>query len=613
VSLKARITFLTVAVTASVVFALVLLQLNNVIESWVGSSIEIAEIAGRQVTHVLIVRVEERQAADRARGGDQNWSELLKQDPGAASLLETTMAQTRSILEISVAEAAGTVIASSNPLRPGSRLVAYPELSGLQRLNPFKRAMRVLRGGSNYELRIPIGVSGRPVFTVQVVVSQVLLRDQMLPAIRRVAEWAAAALIASIVVSWLSARLVARNLSRISVAIDRIATGDAAEKPEPVNQALPEFAAIESKLNVLGHQFRGAAELRGAVERILGGLAEAIVLFDHDGRVTLAGGAVDRVLGVAAAEIRGRPVGDIFALDSTLGRVVAESFSQRQPLQDHAVEWRRNGSAAPLLINVEFSADPHQPDRFTGLLRIRDAGGRRQLESHLGASVRMDAMSRITGSVAHEIKNPLNSIAVRLDNLQAWATGDFPEAEKELQLISDEVNRLDRVVRTFLDFTRPVELSTEEVDAVGLVRQIATLLEADAARRGVQLRFQAPGRAIAVLADADLLSEAIINIVTNGIEAMPGGGLLDVEVREDAGHCFIAICDTGAGIPESVREKIFELYFTTKKNGSGLGLPMAFRAVQLHGGSIDVQSEPGRGTRFELNLPMIGVVESRTF
>src|SRR5262249_23619906 len=139
--------------------------------------------------------------------------------------------------------------------------VSYPELAGLQRLNPFQRAMRMLRGGSNYELRIPIGVSSRPVFTVQVVVSQVLLRDQMLPAVRRVAEWAAAALIASILVSWLSARLVARNLTRISVAIDRIATGDPAGKSERADQAVPEFAAIESKLNVLGHQFRGAAEL----------------------------------------------------------------------------------------------------------------------------------------------------------------------------------------------------------------------------------------------------------------------------------------------------------------------------------------------------------------
>jgi hypothetical protein len=94
---------------------------------------------------------------------------------------------------------------------------------------------------------------------------------------------------------------------------------------------------------------------------------------------------------------------------------------------------------------------------------------------------------------------------------------------------------------------------------------------------------------------------------------MPDGGLLDVEVAERVGNCSIAISDTGAGIPESAREKIFELYFTTKKNGSGLGLPMAFRAVQLHGGVIDVQSEPGRGTRFELKLPMIGVVESRTY
>lgn len=612
-SLKARITTLTISVTASVVFALFLLQLNNVIESWVASSIEIAEIAGQQVAHLLIVRVDERQAADAARGRTGNLSELVKEDLSVPSLLEATMAQTRSILEISVADAAGTVVASSNPLRPGARMAEYPELRELQASNPFSRAMRIVRGRTNYQLQIPLGASGRPIFNIQVVVSPVLLRDEMRPAIRRVVEWAGAAFVASIILAWISSRLVARNLSRISVVIDRLATGETAEKTESGSPADREFAAIESKLNLLGHQVRGATELRGAVEKILGGLEEAILLFDNEGRVSLAGGAVDRVLGLSPAAMRGRRVRDIFPADTALGRALIDAFRQRRTVQNLPVDWNRNGSRAPLVMNLEFSPDPRKAGRFTALLRVRDAGGRRQLESHLGISARLDAMSRITGSVAHEIKNPLNSIAVRLDNLQAWANGSFPEAEQELQLISNEVNRLDRVVRTFLDFTRPVELSTEEINAVALVRDVAALLEADAARRGVRLSFHAPDYAIPMVADPNLLKDAIINIATNGIEAMPKGGVLQMEVRADGGCCVISISDTGVGIPESARDKIFQLYFTTKPNGSGLGLPLAFRAAELHGGAIEVQSAPGRGTRFELKLPMIGVAESRAY
>ncbi len=610
-SLKTRITTLTISVTACVVFALFLLQLNNVIESWVASSIEIAEIAGQQVAHVLIMRVDERQAAGAARPRLESLSDLVKEDPSIPALLETTMAQTRSILEISVLDAAGTVVASSNPLRPGATIAEYPELRQLRALNPFSRAMRILRGGANYQLCIPLGVSGRPIFNIQVVVSPVLLRDEMQPAIRRVVQWAGAAFIASILLAWISSRLVAKNLSRISVVIDRLATGETAEKIDSGSPTDREFAAIESKLHLLGHQFRGAAELHGAVEKILGGLEEAILLFDDQGRVSLAGGAVERVLGLSPAAIRGRRARDIFPLDTAFGRAFHEAFRRRSAVQDQPLDWNRNGALAPVVMNLEFSPDPREAGRFTALLRVRDAGGRRQLESHLGTSVRLDAMNRITGSVAHEIKNPLNSIAVRLDNLQAWANGSFPEAERELQLISNEVNRLDRVVRTFLDFTRPVELAAEEINAVALVREVAALLEADAARRAVRLDLHAPEPAVPILADPDLLKEAIINIATNGIEAMPKGGVLHMQVRAREGCCLISISDTGVGIPDAARDKIFQLYFTTKPNGSGLGLPMAFRAVELHGGAIEVQSAPGRGARFDIKLPMIGVAHYR--
>ena len=285
--------------------------------------------------------------------------------------------------------------------------------------------------------------------------------------------------------------------------------------------------------------------------------------------------------------------------------MLAEAWVHQEQLKNVAVGWNGNNGDRRLLINLEFSPDDNNPNLATAILRARDAAGHHELEAQLGTSLKHDAINRVTGSVAHEIKNPLNSIAIRLDNLQAWATAKFPEAEKEILNIFEEVNRLDRVVRTFLDFTRPVTLSKQKLDVVALAAHVAEMLNPDAARRNVRMRFNGDTKSVFVQGDRDLLQQAIINIVSNAIEAMPNGGSLNIEVVQSGGECAIVVSDTGVGIPEEVREKVFDLYFTTKQNGSGLGLPMAFQTIQLHGGTIDIASQPGQGTTFHVRLPLI--------
>jgi hypothetical protein len=354
-------------------------------------------------------------------------------------------------------------------------------------------------------------------------------------------------------------------------------------------------------LNLLGHQVRGAREdatqLRSNVQKLLEGLQEAILLFDSNDHLTLYGGASERILGLSPDEVAGRSTVEVFPPETAMGAVVQRAFRRHESIKDVAV--------GHLLTTIEFAPKPKEPGRFTALMTIRDARHHRRLESQLDLSERLDAMSRITSSVAHEIKNPLNSIAARLDYLQSWATSDFPEAEEDIQTIFREVNRLDRVVRTFLDFTRPVELSREQIDMVGLAAEVAELLRPDAARKGVTVRFSGSRDAVLVCGDPDLLKEAILNIATNGIEAMRQGGELAISVTRDDGQCLVTISDQGPGIPEEQRQKIFQLYFTTKEGGSGLGLPMSYRAIQLHGGAIELESEAGRGATFYLNLPIM--------
>jgi signal transduction histidine kinase len=611
-SLKTKITLLTVAVTTTIIVALFTVQVNNVTDSWVAGTLAIAQLAGQQVKHVLIIRLEER--APQRGGKAPDWPQLLRSDRSVGSLLESTMAQAPAIIEISIGGQNSGILVSSDPSRTGNAMLSYPELQQLQRLNPIRRLFRVLEGSRYYELRIPLGVANepQPIFTVQVLVSPVLLREELLPAIRRVAEWGAGALLASVILASLSARLLASNLSQISVALDRITSGQSTDAPERGPSASPEFAAIESKLDILGHQFRGTAELRGAVEKVLDELQEAVLLFNSEGRLTLAGGAVQRVIGTASNQLVGLHIDDIFPPNDPGTAALAGAFRMKRELKDEPFAWTRTGTGARLLANLEFNGDPRRGNLYTVLLRIRNAAGQTNLESELGTAARLDAISRITSSVAHEIKNPLNAIAVRLDNLHSLAGSNFPEAEEEIQLISEEVNRLDRVVRTFLDFTRPVELVMADVDAVALAREISILIAPDATRRSISIRFSANRPRILVRGDQDVMREAIINVITNGIEAMPQGGTLELEVVAQDSICVITVSDTGPGIPNDARERIFHLYFTTKKNGTGLGLPMAYRALQLHGGAIDVENRPGMGASFVLKFPMMEAGAVRT-
>lgn len=613
-SLKARIILLTIAVTASIVTALFLVQINNVIESWLASSDEIAQVAGQQIKDLLVVRLEERTPAGVSReNAPEVWAKMLSEDRNFAALLEGTMAHAQGIIEISVAGAGGTIIVSSNPRRPGSKMVDLPDLARIMSYAPIQRAARILRETSDYDVTIPLGLKSqhKPVFTIQVVISSVVLREKLLvPELRGVAEWGIGALIASIVLAYVSGSLAVANLKRLGLVIDRIRSGEELPANADNVPAAREFAAIESKLDLLGHQFRGAmqgaTEFRSNVQKVLEVLEEAILLFDAEERVVLCGGAAERLLGLRTDAVAGERLATVFPPDTPLGALARTAFDQRKPVSGIKVDRH----AKPLMVSIEFSPRGQNPSRFTALMRIRDAAGHQQLESQLGLSARLDAMSRITSSVAHEIKNPLNSIAVRLDYLQSWATNDFPEAEQEIQCIFQEVNRLDRVVRNFLDFTRPVELAQSDIDVVNLAREVADLLRPDALRRSVSIEFSATDREPFVRGDEDVLKEAIINIATNGIEAMPKGGVLRIGVSELQGWSYITVADTGPGIPPETREKIFQLYFTTKEGGSGLGLPMAYRAVQLHGGSIDLDSAPGRGTTLVLNLPVVHVRET---
>jgi signal transduction histidine kinase len=229
-----------------------------------------------------------------------------------------------------------------------------------------------------------------------------------------------------------------------------------------------------------------------------------------------------------------------------------------------------------------------------------------RMATELDVATRLAAISRITGGVAHEIKNPLNAISLRLDLLRARLGEPEEELVGEIDILSKEVRRLDRVVKTFLDFSRPVDVKLSEVDLVSIAREVSELTTPQAALAGIQVWFEAAAESAPIRGDADMLKQAILNLVLNAIEAMKNGGNLWLHVSKKGNVVLLNVSDDGPGIPPEARDKVFQLYFTTKQRGSGIGLAMTYRAVQLHNGTINFSTEMGRGTAFLMQFPALG-------
>ena len=608
-SLKSRLLVLLVTTLVLIALAISAVDLNGLVVTFLDSVRDRTDFTAQQVKTVVLQRLNEvtqnKQIAtvDQARSF---WIDFVSTDDQLPSLLERTMASSKVIVEISIARDDGTILVSSNPSLRGKPLVAHPGLNSLQSKSPLGRFLAVIQSQQDYEVRVPVGITEppTPVFQIQALASSVLQRNALLPHLQRVAIVSGFAVLTGILLSLAAASLAMRPLQRISQRIDQIAAG------KPAAPALPgtstkEFAVVQTKLNLLGEQFRGAQQL-------IENLQEAILLVDNDERIILAGEPAQRLLGISRGELVGRPLADALPNTTELGIVLQKALHLQLPLVDRSVAWERRGQESlRLLVNLEIL--PSSNDRGGAMVTLRDAEGRRQVQSQLDLSERLAAISRITGGVAHEIKNPLNAIALRLEVLRARVGQDMPEANAELDIISEEVTRLDRVVKTFLDFTRPVQLAMADVDLKAVLEEIAHFVQPEAAQSNVAVNFVVePNTHFIMQGDRDLLKQAFLNVVMNGIEAMAATGIagsLRIKIESllssrQGRQAVIGISDSGPGIPAEQRDKIFQLYFTTKDKGSGIGLAIAFRVAQLHGGKIEFSSNVRQGTTFIFLLPL---------
>ena len=223
--------------------------------------------------------------------------------------------------------------------------------------------------------------------------------------------------------------------------------------------------------------------------------------------------------------------------------------------------------------------------------------------SRAAMSRRLAALGRVSSGIAHEVKNPLNAMRIHLELLR-MKTAEVPGTHDHVQVLADQMRRLDEVVGGFLTFTRSEDLVIAPVAARELFDEMLPVVSAEAGKTGVKVGVDAPDVVPAIAGDKTLLTQALLNLAINACHAMPRGGRLTLAARrKDDTHVQLMVEDTGTGIAPEHLEKIFNLYFTTKPEGSGIGLALVYRTIHLHDGDIDVQSVPGSGTIFTVTLP----------
>jgi signal transduction histidine kinase len=514
-SLRARLVVLIVAMVTLVAVAYSALYLDSLVNSLSADALERGELASQQVNAFIIERVnrhsDEYEKPLNVEETKALWNQIVASERDISSMLEKTMALSPAIVEINIGGQAGQVLASSNPSRIGGTLASLEALSQWRSGPLFRRLLDLAARRPDYQITVPLGIISQghtePIFTIQVVASSVLLRSALLPQVQALAAVSGGALLVTLMLTLVSTNRVLRPLKRIEQTIDRIAQGNF-RGDEKRGELAKEFAVVESKLNLLGQQFRGARE-------------------------------------------------DASELKHNLDQLIERMASQ------------------------------------------------------LDVASRLAAISRITSGVAHELKNPLNAIALRLDLLRARLGAPPEELVPEIDILSKEVMRLDRVVKTFLDFSRPMEVKFSDVDLASLAREVTDLMTPQARLGKIALLFEAAepagpaGKSMWIRGDADMLKQAILNLVNNALEAMKNGGNLRVSVALAGDAVVLEVADDGPGIPPELRDKVFQLYFTTKTKGSGIGLAITYRAAQLHNGTIEFASETGRGTTFRLQFPAL--------
>ena len=309
------------------------------------------------------------------------------------------------------------------------------------------------------------------------------------------------------------------------------------------------------------------------------------------------------LLGRKREDLQGKSLSELLPPDHPVAEIVGKAQSEGTPVGPVHVEIDNGDHPVAYVLTAQVLRDA---SGISGVMvSARDMEKLSRLGLHLSYSQKLAALGKLTSGVALEIKNPLNAMVIHVALLRERLARAGPDTQASLDTLDQEIRRLDRVIQGFLRFTRPEDLQLTTVSLEELLDEVVRLVSAEAKAGGIEVETEVGDELPFVYGDRELLQQVFVNLVRNACEAMPEGGELKLVARKGDEGVEVEVSDRGVGIPPDKLDQIFDLYMTTKSGGSGIGLSMVYRIVQLHGGEITVESQVGEGSTFTIRLPEV--------
>jgi len=529
----------------------------------------------------------------------------LRRDPGIRALLEGMVGYSHTVVYAAIVDPSGQIVVHSNPVFEGKPLPARESLETVLTWGAPRTVVSMVGEPQVYEAQLPMRLGERPFGTVRVAVSTSLLRQEVARAVVHSLALAAGALVIAVAVGLGAGHVLLQSLRKIAQGMERLARGEYGATVDLTRD--DELGQLAARVNQLGERVQADHSQwrseKAGMEGILNSLEDAVIFLNGKREVVFCNQAAEAALGWRLDAMVGQPLDALLPGEHPLVPVVGELFDGGAERRNVAMKVPRPGGETRELAVSSYRI-PDGEQAGGGVLALKDLDSVRAVQSLVTYSQKLAALGRLTSGVAHEVKNPLNAMRIHLELLKTRLEGRQPEVRENLEVIAQEIQRLDRVVKGFLKFIRPQELRLGRVDVNALLQEVSHLMAPEATQAGARIALDPTPDLPPVAGDAELLQQACTNLVTNAIQAMPKGGTVTLASRRGPdGAIEVRVGDEGVGIPPEDLDRIFRLYYTTKPTGSGIGLSLVYRIMQMHDGRIDVESVVGRGTTMILTLP----------
>ena len=622
--LKTKLVLSATALTFAIVLVMSTIFVSELLRQRIEQTTAATEVLANQIVLVTLRALETGLRADPPK--DRSDEALraavisaLRNNDALVHVMSSIVRYSLTVQDVSVTDTNGVTLISTDPDAVGQRAPVRPGLVRVKEGNFWAQTKELFGKARVLDLSESIQRNQQPFLVVHLGVRSSFLRASYEPWLRTALIFTAMAGFTSMAAAAMLANLALSPIEQISKQLEHLGVNNGeedAETEEAEDKVKPDAVVrVTRSIDRLGEQMRsreaGYTALRTNLDNMLDTLRDGVLLFTEDGRAAMASEAAAYFLNKPEEELVGSAVGQVFEEKTALGAAVLRAFDTGRAVSGESVTLEDGRE-------VQFSLDRIHDASGSGqvmgtLVTLRDVESAAQLEQELEVSRRLAAVGRLTAGVGHEVKNPINAMVVHLELLKSKVAsmegGSSNGAQRHVEILAGEMQRLDRVVQTLADFSRPMELHLADRDLRSVIESVVELTGAEMEENGIALRIDVPPEPVMARVDAELIRQALLNLVLNGMQAMPNGGEMRISMRREHHFAVLTVKDAGEGIAAEVLPRIFDLYFTTKAKGSGIGLAMTYRILQMHGGAMEVRSstEVGstdRGTTFTLRLPV---------